>query len=89
MPKQRSAFKELRKIKKRRVVNLARMSELKTLIKRFENLLRTKKTDEAKAYLHKLFSKIDSRAARGVIHKNAAARKKARLAKAVNASAKT
>ena len=64
------------------------MSELKSLVRGFENLLQAKKADEAKAHLRDLFSRIDNRASKGVLHKNAAARKKARLAKRLSALSK-
>ena len=90
MPKKKTAFKELRKIKKRRLVNIAKSSQLKTLTKRFETLLAQKKADEARALLKELFSTIDNQARKGFIHRNAASRKKARLSKAVQrTSAKT
>ncbi len=85
MPKQKSAFKELRKIKKRRFVNLAKSSSLKTLTKKFETLLAEKKTDEARKLLKELFSTIDNQACKGFMHKNAASRKKARFSIAVHA----
>jgi len=88
LPIKKSAFKELRKGKKRHFVNLARASELKTLMKRFGALAREKKLNEARAHFKILVSKIDKAAAKGLLHKNNAARKKARLAKALAALAK-
>lgn len=88
MPIKKSAFKELRKGKRRHFVNLARESELKTLIKTFGKLAQEKKLDEAKAHFKNLVSKIDRAAAKGLLHKNNAARKKARLAKVLAALVK-
>ncbi len=88
MPKKKSAYKELRKAKKRHFVNIMRVSELKTLMKKFDALLREKKRDEAKALFTMLISKIDKARAKGLVHKNNASRKKARLADRLNALTK-
>lgn len=81
MPHKRSAFKELRKSKKRHVRNISIKSELKTSIKKFEGLLTDKKIDEAKTYLKKLVSDIDKAVSKGMLHKNSASRKNSRLTK--------
>ena len=81
MPIKRSAYKELRKAKRRHAANLEQNSKLKTLTKRFEKLLEDKKIDEAKAYFKMLVSNIDKAATKGILHKNNASRRKMRLAK--------
>lgn len=81
MPHKRSAYKELRKAKKRHVRNISIKSELKTSIKKFESLLTDKKIDEAKTYLKKLASDIDKAVSKGMLHKNSASRKNSRLTK--------
>ena len=63
---------------KARLRNKAVRSELKTRGKSAE---RTAGTDESAAALQLAVKKIDKAAAKGVIHKNAAARKKSRLVK--------
>ena len=63
---------------KRRLRNKAVRSELRTRVKNAAATVGT----EAAAEAHRLAAKrIDKAAAKGVIHKNAAARKKSRLAK--------
>jgi len=88
LPHKRSAYKELRKAKKRHSRNIAVKSELKTSIKRFEKLLSEKKTDEAKDYLKTLVSTLDKAVSKGMLHKNASARKASRLTKRLSLLAK-
>jgi len=65
---------------RRRVRNKATRSELKTRVK---NAMSTNGTDEGAEALRLAMKKIDVAATKGVIHKNAAARRKSRLAKAL------
>jgi small subunit ribosomal protein S20 len=88
LPHKRSAYKELRKAKKRHLRNISIKSDLKTSIKTFERLITDKKTDEARKYLATLMSKIDKAVAKGMLHKNAASRKNSRLTKRLQALAK-
>jgi small subunit ribosomal protein S20 len=81
LPIKRSAYKELRKAKKRHAVNMARASELKTLTKRFLKSVQEKNLEEAGTNFRQLISKIDKAAVKGFIHKNNASRRKMRLAK--------
>ena len=81
MPHKRSAYKELRKAKKRHLRNISLKSDLKTSIKRFEKLITEKKIDEAKGYLKTLISTLDKAVSKGMLHKNNAARKCSRLTK--------
>ena len=81
MPIKKTAYKELRKSRIRHFKNISTLSELKTLTKKFENLISGKKTDEVKSFLKLLASKIDKARSKGVIHKNAASRKISRLMK--------
>ena len=81
MPIKRASFKDLRKSKKRHHRNIATKSELHSFIKKFENLVSAKKSDEAKALLASIISKINKAAAKGIIHKNASSRKVSRLTK--------
>lgn len=84
MPQKRSAYKELRKAKKRHERNISLKSEIKTFIKKFESLVSDKKFDEAGKHLKALSSKLHNAASRGVMHKNAASRKISRLTKKLN-----
>ena len=77
MPNQQSAKKELRKMKKRAILNKVRRDAYKTLIKQAE---KTKAADVLKAAQQAL----DKAARVGVIKKNTAARKLSRLMKRLN-----
>jgi small subunit ribosomal protein S20 len=68
---------------KRHERNKAVKAELKTRTKRVEMTLGTDDSDEA---LRAAVKRIDSAASKGIIHKNAAARKKSRMMKKVNAA---
>jgi len=76
--------------KKRNITNAKRhernksvKAELKTRTKRVEATLGTDDNDDA---VRAATKRIDSAASKGIIHKNAAARKKSRMMKKVNAS---
>ena len=79
MPIKKSAFKELRKAKKRHLRNLRTISEIKTLNKKLIDLINEKKLEPAQKLFAKLSSKLDKAATRKIIHKNRASRKKSRL----------
>ncbi|MEE9500019.1 MAG: 30S ribosomal protein S20 [Candidatus Omnitrophota bacterium] len=81
MPQKRSAYKEIRKAKKRHLRNIGISSEVKTLIKRFDLLLSEKKSDQAREFLRVVSSKLNKAATKGIIHKNTASRKISRLSK--------
>lgn len=84
MPIKESAKKELRKAKKRRVLNVKRQKTMRDSLKNIKKLILAGKKDEAKKMLSAAYQAIDKAAKRGVIKKNAAARKKSRLTKALN-----
>jgi small subunit ribosomal protein S20 len=70
---------------KRRTINRARKSQVKTQIKHFEAAM-TKGDVEAASKKYKLVvQKLDKTAATSTMHKKTAARKKSRLAKRLNA----
>jgi small subunit ribosomal protein S20 len=80
-----SAKKRVRQNVKRRVVNRARRSQVKTLVKRFEA---TEGQGDAKAaaeQLHVIVQKLDKVASTSTMHKKTAARKRSRLTKRLNA----
>ena len=79
MPIKKSAFKELRKAKKRHLRNIKTISELKTLDKKFISLVDEKKIEQAKKVLNRLISKLDKAAVKKIIKKNKVSRKKSRL----------
>jgi small subunit ribosomal protein S20 len=82
MPITKGAKKAIRVSARKRVVNDRRKSAMKDAIKKFEKAV---KTDKKKAadMMSGVFQTIDKAAKRGVIKKNNAARKKARLSRLV------
>ena len=78
----KSQKKRIKTNEKRQERNKAVRSELKTRVK---NANRAAGTDEAAEALRLAIKRIDTAAAKGVIHKNAAARRKSRLVKKVTA----
>jgi len=76
----RSAEKRIRVNRSKRARNIAAKSSLRTTIRRFEAALEHDPAN-APALLGKAVRALDKAAARGIIHKNAAARKKSRLTK--------
>lgn len=81
MPITSSAKKALRASKRRAVFNMRRRRTLKDSVKEVRSLVSSSKLDEAATKLSAAYQAIDKAAKRGVIKKNAAARKKSRLAK--------
>lgn len=77
----RSSKKDIRRSSKRRLVNQGVKSALKTYIKKAKAAADPAATVQA-------VKALDKAVQRGIIHRNQAARRKSRLAKAVNAAAK-
>lgn len=80
-----SAKKRVRQNTKKRVINRARRSQVKTLVKRFETTVGEGDAKAAAEQLHALARKLDKVASTSTMHKKTAARKKSRLAKRLNA----
>jgi small subunit ribosomal protein S20 len=80
-----SAKKRIRQNAKRRTINRARKSQVKTQIKRFETALAEGNAETAAAEYKQVVTKLDKVAATSTMHKNTAARKKSRLARRLNA----
>ena len=76
-----SAKKALRKNLKRRVINVKKNKKMKNLLKEVKSLISQKKISEAKKLLPNVYKILDKAAKTGLIKKNAAARKKSRIAK--------
>lgn len=74
-----AAIKEIRKSRRKRLRNMAVLSELHTLWGRFSGALKTDAA-QAKALVETLTSKWDRAASKGIVPKGRADRKKARLA---------
>lgn len=76
----KSAKKALRVSKRRRVFNLRRKNAIIEVVKKIKKLVAEKKLAEAQKLLSLAYKACDKAAKNGTIHKNAAARKKSRLA---------
>lgn len=84
MPIKHAALKEIRKDRKRRVRNSAVRSSLKTMTRQLHELLTAQKLDDASALLRRVAKAYDHAAAKGLIHRNTAARYKSRLTLRLN-----
>lgn len=83
----KSARKAARQAVKRRAQNITQRTSLRTAIKNVEKAIAAGKKDAAAAVLEKSRSTIDRMAAKGIVHRNAAARYKSRLAHAIKGMA--
>lgn len=79
------AKKRARQNTKRRTINRARKSQIKTQIKHLETALSSGDAEKASDQYRLIVKKLDKTAATSTMHKKTAARKKSRLAKKVNA----
>jgi len=80
-----SAKKRIRQNAKRRMRNRAQKGAVKTQIKKYLQLTKqTKDTEAVEQELRVTQKKIDKLAAKGVIHKNTASRKKSQLTRQLN-----
>ncbi|USO01427.1 MAG: 30S ribosomal protein S20 [Alphaproteobacteria bacterium] len=80
----RSAKKRARQTVRRTLVNKDRVSRMRTFIKKVEEAIRANDKDSAALALKNAEPEVSRGAAKGVIHRNTAARKISRLAKAIN-----
>ena len=81
----KSAKKRIKVIDKKTALNKARKSQLKTAIRRFDEAVTARNKEEATARFQYAQKRIYQVASKGTIHKNAAARKVAKLAQKLNA----
>lgn len=81
MPIIKSAKKALRGSFRKKAVNDRRKKVMKDTIKDIEKSVKVKDKDQAKKHLVLAYQAIDKAAKRGIIKKNTASRKKARLAR--------
>ncbi len=86
MPNIQSAKKRVKVSEKKNLRNRMVKSAVRTSIKKFETAMAADPTT-ANVQLTATTSAIDKAASKGIIHKNAANRKKARLAKQLNKAA--
>ena len=87
MPNIKSAKKRVLVIEKKTQINKAIKSALKTQIKKFLAVVAEGNKEEATKVYSETVSTIDSAMSKGIIHKNNAANKMAKLAKKLNAMA--
>lgn len=84
MANTRSSKKDLRRIAKRRVRNQGTRTALKTFMKKVRTSAAAGNAETTQQALVAAVSAIDKAKQRGIIHKNQAARRKSRAAKAAN-----
>ncbi|MBE3587573.1 MAG: 30S ribosomal protein S20 [Thermoanaerobacteraceae bacterium] len=85
MPNIKSAIKRVRITRKRTLRNARLKSALRTAIRKFERTLAAGAgVEETRATLRRALVAIDKAVTKGILHKNAAARKKSRLTRRFN-----
>ncbi|MDQ3013181.1 MAG: 30S ribosomal protein S20 [Acidobacteriota bacterium] len=84
MPNHRSAEKRDRQNVSRNAINTTNRTRLRTSIKKLRAVIDTGNSQEAQALLPETISAIDKSVQKGILHRNAAARHKARLTGHVN-----
>jgi small subunit ribosomal protein S20 len=85
MATHKSAIKRIRQTKRRTEVNRARLSRLRTFVRKIEEAIAKGNKDEAKAALRAAEPELMRGAARGLIHRNTVARKVSRLSARIKA----
>jgi small subunit ribosomal protein S20 len=86
MPNIKSVVKDVKKSRQNHQRNISAKSAMKTFIKKARTAVDSKDQSAAEAVCQSV-SFIDKCAERGIIHKNAAARRKSRLMKRANKAA--
>lgn len=84
MPNIKSAIKRVQVNETRRLSNVSVKSRVKTAVKKFVEAVPSGDMDNAEGLLKNAIKKMDRAARKGIIHKNAVARKKSKLQKAFN-----
>ncbi|AEG59403.1 30S ribosomal protein S20 [Desulforamulus ruminis] len=84
MPNIKSASKRVEITLKRTLRNARIKSAVKTAIRKYEEALKSESKDVAQTTLRKALVALDKAVTKGVLHKNAVARKKSRLTKRFN-----
>jgi len=88
MPNHKSSEKRVRQSEKRRMINRANRTKVRTYIKKLRAALDGGKNEDIQKALPETISVIDKSVQKGVLHKNAAARYKSRLTTRANQAAK-
>jgi small subunit ribosomal protein S20 len=86
LPNIKSVIKDVKKSRERRLRNLDTRSKIKTFVKKTKAAM-DEQSDQVTALLSETVSIVDKAAKRGIIHPNAAARRKSRLMKRANLKA--
>lgn len=84
MPNIKSAAKRVEIAKKRTIRNASIKSAVKTAVRKYEEALTSASLELAQTTLRKALVALDKAVTKGVLHKNAVARKKSRLTKRFN-----
>ncbi len=79
------AKKRIRRNTRRTEINGARVSRIRTFVKQLESALEAGDKDQAQAAMKKVQPELARGVAKGIVHKNTAARKISRLTKRVAA----
>lgn len=79
MANTKSALKRVRQNKRRWLRNRIVRSRARTAVKNARELIHQGQVEEARAAVQEAYSALDKAAEKGIIHKNNAARRKARL----------
>jgi small subunit ribosomal protein S20 len=85
MPHHKSAEKRLRQTEKRTAVNRARMSRVRTFVKKVETAIATGDKAAAQSAFQEAQPELHRATTKGVMHRNTVARKLSRLAAQINA----
>lgn len=85
LPNIKSAKKRVKVAEKKTLRNQMIKSQVKTLIKKFENSLKEDQTSSPELFKN-VVKKLDQAQSKGILKKNAVSRKKSQLAKHLNAS---
>ncbi len=85
MANHKSALKRNRQNQKRRANNRGNRGQLRTQLRKMNEILTAKNPEEAQKALAPTFSMLDRSVQKGVLHKNAASRRKSRLMAKINA----
>jgi len=80
----KSAIKAVRQSERKRVRNRRVVSSTRTYVKKVRTALDAGDADQARVALQQAVSALDKAAQKGIINKNAAARRKSRLMRQLN-----
>ena len=84
MPNIKSVIKDVKKSRERHARNIAVKSKIKTFVKKAKATIEEGDAEARVKAVSAATSVIDKAAEKGIIHKNAAARRKSRLMRAAN-----